>query len=104
MQRWVSTVNVCSYVCMCGYFVNGVCVHLLLEIYRDFVEAYRELLELVCEACNVTLGSQVWRHVNCASLSSYTKASASYRYAISFGGHMVSQCCLLTVKSYNSIH
>ncbi len=38
---------------------------------RGFVEAYRDLLELVCEACNVIVGSQVWRHVNCASVSSY---------------------------------
>ncbi len=33
MQRWVSTVIVCSlcvsllYVCICGCFVNGVCIH-----------------------------------------------------------------------------
>ncbi len=32
------------------------------------MEAYRNLPELVCEA---TLGSQVWRHVNCAIVSSY---------------------------------
>ncbi len=48
MQRWVSTVNVCSlcvyllYVCICGCFVNGVCVHGLAV-----VEAHRDLLELL---------------------------------------------------------
>ncbi len=37
------------------------------------MEAYRELLEVVCEACSVILGCQVWRQVNCASVSNYEK-------------------------------
>ncbi len=28
-------------------------------------------MDLVCEACNIRLGCQVWRHVICASVSSY---------------------------------
>ncbi len=47
------------------------CVHAWSYCCRGFVEAYRDLLESMCEACNIRLGSQVWRHVNCASVCMY---------------------------------
>ncbi len=64
MQRLVSTVNVCS-LCVCLLYVYILwefcqwCMHSWSCCCRGFVEAYRDLLELVCEAYNVTLGSEV---------------------------------------------
>ncbi len=44
------------------------------------MEAYRALLELVCEVCSIGLESQVWRHVNSASVSSYVPVYQSTSY------------------------
>ncbi len=58
--------NICMHVCrFCEW-----CMHARTCCCRSrgLVEAYRNLLELMCKACMVALGSQVWwRHVNCAS-------------------------------------
>ncbi len=35
------------------------CVHAMSCCCKGFVEDYRDLLELICEACNVRLGSPV---------------------------------------------
>ncbi len=67
MQRWVSTVNVCRFcVCLLGRVITVYvrmfcqwCVHAMSCCCKGFVEDYRNLLELVCEACNVRLGSPV---------------------------------------------
>ncbi len=59
MQRWMSTDNVSS-------FVNGVCMYGLVVV-DALWRPTRILLEFVCEACSIRLGSQVWRHVDCAS-------------------------------------
>ncbi len=45
---------------------------------RAFVEAHGDYVALVCEACNIRLGSQVWRHVKCAKFPVYQNTSYGY--------------------------
>ncbi len=63
---------------------------MVLLLYRGFVEAYRDLLEIVSGACNVTLGSQVWRHIWLWVNSRITKAPAiGMQYC---GGQFLGTC------------
>ncbi len=60
MQRWAS---LCAALRLPAFFVvNGVCIHALAIVELGLWKLTGGLLlELVCEACNVTLGIQVWR-------------------------------------------
>ncbi len=48
----------CTCICIHVWAFCRWCIHAWSCCCRGFVEAYRDLLELICEACNVTFGSQ----------------------------------------------